>query len=203
MQSDDWVSVTKYVRGMVMSGEMQLLEQAKAGNLRAFEELVSSYEKKIYNYCLRMTNSREDAEDLTQEVFVRVYKNIKSFKGGSQLSTWIYRIAHNICIDRYRKSKASVVSLNQPKGEDDEREIDLPSGSPSPEEHVIRSEQQKLLLNCISRLKPEYQTVIILRDIQHFSYEEIAGILNLPLGTVKSHINRARAALRDAVRPHL
>jgi len=203
MQSDDWVSVTKYVRGMVMSGEMQLLEQAKAGNLRAFEELVSSYEKKIYNYCLRMTNSREDAEDLTQEVFVRVYKNIKSFKGGSQLSTWIYRIAHNICIDRYRKSKASVVSLNQPKGEDDEREIDLPSGSPSPEEHVIRSEQQKLLLKCISRLKPEYQTVIILRDIQHFSYEEIAGILNLPLGTVKSHINRARAALRDAVRPHL
>jgi len=203
MQSDDWVSVTKHVRGMVMSGEMQLLEQAKAGNLRAFEELVSSYEKKIYNYCLRMTNSREDAEDLTQEVFVRVYKNIKSFKGGSQLSTWIYRIAHNICIDRYRKSKASVVSLNQPKGEDDEREIDLPSGSPSPEEHVIRGEQQKLLLNCISRLKPEYQTVIILRDIQHFSYEEIAGILNLPLGTVKSHINRARAALRDAVRPHL
>ncbi|HHY83600.1 MAG TPA: sigma-70 family RNA polymerase sigma factor [Clostridiales bacterium] len=186
-----------------MSGETQLLEQAKAGNLQAFEELISTYEKKIYNYCLRMTNSREDAEDLTQEVFVRVYKSIKTFKGSSQLATWIYRIAHNVCIDKYRKSKASVVSISQLKNQEDEREIELPSRSPSPEDHVIRSEQQKLLLQCINRLKPEYRSVIILRDIQHYSYEEISDILNVPLGTVKSHINRARAALREAVRQFL
>ena len=94
-----------------MSGESQLLEEARAGSLPAFDELVSAYEKKIYNYCLRMTNSREDAEDLTQEVFIKVYRSLKNFKGNSQLSTWIYRIAHNICIDNYRRNKATVVPL--------------------------------------------------------------------------------------------
>lgn len=186
-----------------MNGETQLIEQAGAGSLMAFEELISSYEKKIYNYCLRMTNNREDAEDLTQEVFVRVYKNLKKFKGNSQLSTWIYRIAHNICIDRYRKAKVVTISLSQPKGPEDEREMDLPADDPSPEQEALRREQQKYLLEAISRLKPKYRTAIVLRDIQQHSYEEIAEILNLPLGTVKSHINRGRAALREAVRSFL
>ena len=87
-----------------MSGENKMIEEAKNGNFEAFGELISLYEKKIYNYCLRLTNRREDAEDLTQEVFVRVYKALKGFKGNSQFSTWIFRIAHNICIDHYRKS---------------------------------------------------------------------------------------------------
>jgi RNA polymerase sigma-70 factor (ECF subfamily) len=186
-----------------MIGETRLIEQARAGSLKAFEELVLSYEKKIYNYCLRMTNNREDAEDLTQEVFVRVYKNLNKFKGNSQLSTWIYRIAHNVCIDRYRKSKIAAISLSQPKGPDDERELDVPADDPSPEQQTLRREQQKYLLEAISRLKPKYRTVIVLRDIQQHSYDEIAEILNLPLGTVKSHINRGRAALREAVRSFL
>ncbi len=109
-----------------MSGENELVEEAKMGNFEAFGDLISPYEKKIYNYCLRMTKRREDAEDLTQEVFVRVYKGLKGFKGNSQFSTWIFRIAHNICIDHYRKSKFTTVSLNQPKSEEDQREMDLP-----------------------------------------------------------------------------
>ncbi|NLB40770.1 MAG: sigma-70 family RNA polymerase sigma factor [Clostridiales bacterium] len=186
-----------------MSGENKMIEEAKNGNFEAFGELISLYEKKIYNYCLRMTNRREDAEDLTQEVFVRVYKALKGFKGNSQFSTWIFRIAHNICIDHYRKSKLTTFSLNQPRNEEDQREMDLPSEDPTPEEEALRKEQQEFLLKCIEELRPEYKTVIILRDIQHHSYEEIAEILDVPLGTVKSHISRARSALRETVRPLL
>ncbi len=186
-----------------MSGENKLIDEAKMGNFESFGDLVTMYEKKIYNYCLRMTNRREDAEDLTQEVFVRVYKGLKGFQGNSQFSTWIFRIAHNICIDHYRKSKFTMVSLSQPKNEEDQREIDLPSEDPTPEEEALRKEQQEFLLKCIGELRPEYKTVIILRDLQHHSYEEIAEILDVPLGTVKSHISRARSALREAVRPLL
>ncbi|MDD2503201.1 MAG: sigma-70 family RNA polymerase sigma factor [Clostridia bacterium] len=186
-----------------MSGESLLIEEAKAGSFDAFAELIFLYEKKIYNYCLRMTNCREDAEDLTQEVFVRVYKNLKGFQGNSRLSTWIFRIAHNICIDHFRKSKFTMVSLNQPKNYEDQREMELPSEDPTPEQEALRKEQQEFLLKSIENLRPEYKTVIILRDIQHHSYEEIAEILDVPLGTVKSHISRARTALRTAVRPLL
>ena len=186
-----------------MTGENELVEEAKMGNFEAFGDLISLYEKKIYNYCLRMTDRREDAEDLTQEVFVRVYKALKGFKGNSQFSTWIFRIAHNICIDHYRKSKLTTFSLNQPRNEEDQREMDLPSEDPTPEEEALRKEQQEFLLKCIEELRPEYKTVIILRDIQHHSYEEIAEILDVPLGTVKSHISRARSALRETVRPLL
>lgn len=181
-----------------MSGETQLLEMARAGSLPAFEELVSLYEKKVYNYCFRMTNNKEDAEDLTQEVFIKVFKSLQSFKGNSQLSTWIYRIAHNICIDKFRKSKVTLVSLSPSKEKEDDREMDLPSPEPSPEDKLLTKEHRELVQSCINGLKPEYRSVIVLRDIQHYSYEEIADILNVPLGTVKSHISRARLALREA-----
>ena len=186
-----------------MSGETRLLEMARAGSLPAFEELVSAYEKKIYNYCLRMTNSKEDAEDLTQEVFIKVYKSMKSFKGNCRLSTWVYRIAHNICIDRHRKINATRIPPTQAIDRENGQEMELASADPSPEEKVVTKEQQAFLVECINGLKPEYRSVIILRDIQHYSYEEIAGILDMPLGTVKSHISRARTALREAVSPLL
>jgi RNA polymerase sigma-70 factor (ECF subfamily) len=193
-------------RGMIMSSEneeIQLIEEAKKGDLAAFEKLILSYEKMIYNYCLRMTNSREDAEDLTQEVFIRLYKSLKRFRGRSKFSTYVYRIAHNICIDHYRKSKVGIIFLSQPKNSEDDREMDLPAAEPSPEETALQKEQQELLLQCIAQLKPNYRTIIVLREIQERSYEEIAEILNMPLGTVKSHLSRARTALREAVRPLL
>ncbi len=186
-----------------MNDEALLIERAQNGDVSAFEELVSLYAKKIYNYCYRMTDSREDAEDLAQEVFIKVYRNLKSFKGDSRFSTWIYRIAYNTCVDRYRKGrKLDTVSLNPGKNEDSV-EIELVSSDPLPEEEVIKRERYRKLQACIAGLKPEYKTVIILRDIQNYSYEEIAEILQVPLGTVKSHISRARAALCDALREML
>ncbi len=180
-----------------MNEEARLIEEAKAGNLEAFEQLILQHEKRIYNYCYRMTNNREDAEDLSQEIFIKVYKNLNSFKGKSSFSTWIYRIAYNTCIDKYRKKKVVAVSLTP--NDEGEKQIDLPSGEPLPEDRVVSREEYELVCECISALRPEYKAAVILRDIQNYSYDEIAEILNIPLGTVKSHISRGRAALRDAL----
>lgn len=186
-----------------MSGETQLLESARAGSLVAFEELVLRYEKKIYNYCFRMTNNEQDAEDLTQEVFIRVYKNLKSFKGNSHFSTWVYRIAHNICIDRYRRLKIPSISLSTGGFGEEDKEIEIASEELTPEDAVITREQQEMIMKCIAMLKPQYRSAIVLRDIQNYSYEEIARIMDIPIGTVKSHISRARSALRKSVCSHL
>ena len=181
-----------------MDKESRLIKKAKSGNLEAFEQLILQYEKRIYNYCYRMTNSQEDAEDLAQEIFIKVYKNLKSFKGNSKFSTWIYRIAYNTCIDKYRKKEVATVSLTL-NSDEEEKEIDLPSNDPLPEERIVSREEYDVVCECISELKPEYKNAVILRDIQNYTYDEIAEILNIHLGTVKSHISRGRASLRDAL----
>lgn len=182
-----------------MNREAELIKSAKAGSLPAFEELVISYEKKIYNYCFRMTNSIEDAEDLTQEVFIRVYRKLGSFRATSKFSSWIYRIAHNLCIDRYRRGRVPSISLSATKLENDQKDMDLPSREQTPEKCLISREQLDLILKCIAMLKPKYRSVIVMRDIQDLAYEEIATILKLPMGTVKSQISRARARLRETI----
>lgn len=183
-----------------MSEEAQIIEAAVRGELSAFENLISRYEKKIYNFCYRMTNNKEDAEDLAQEVFIKVYRSLRLFKGNSKFSTWIYRIAYNTCIDKHRKKKMIHIISLSPAGEDNEnKDMDLPYQGLSPEERLLRKEQLMNLQLCIEALRPEYKSVIILRDIQNHTYEEIAEILNIPLGTVKSHISRARLSLRDAL----
>ncbi|NLJ41957.1 MAG: sigma-70 family RNA polymerase sigma factor [Clostridiales bacterium] len=182
-----------------MDIESQLIERSLDGDSVAFEELVMLFDRKIYNYCYRMTNNPDDAEDLAQEVFIKVYRNLKSFRRDSKFSTWIYRIAHNICIDNHRKKRFRLLSINR---EDDQQELEMPSTDPLPEDQIISSEGYDMVLECIAALKPEYKSVIILRDIQNYSYEEIADILNKPMGTVKSNISRARACLRDSIRSH-
>lgn len=186
------------VEGDAMNGEDRLLVKAKAGDLSALEALIVQYEKKVFNYCYRMTGSREDAEDLTQEVFLKVYRSLSTFQGNSQFSTWLYRIAHNICIDKYRRQKAVVVPLTFTEN-GEERDRPLPDNAPTPEEQVLSLEQQAQIQKCMEGLRPEYRAVIVLRDIQHHSYEEIAEIMKLPQGTVKSYISRGRAALRAAL----
>ena len=186
--------------GNSVNQEALLIEKARDGDISAFEKLISLYEKKIYNYCYRMTNNHEDAEDLAQEVFIKVYRNLNKFKGNSKFSTWIYRIAYNTCVDKYRKKrKAKIFSLDY-FNDEGVGNMQPVSDNPLPEDEVIQKERYERIQACIASLKPKYKTVIILRDIQNYSYEEIAEILQLPLGTVKSHINRARAALTDALK---
>jgi len=185
-----------------MTIESQLVKKSMDGDLDAFEELISLFDKKIYNYCLRMTNNRSDAEDLAQEVFLKVYKNLKNFRKDSKFSTWIYRIAYNTCVDNYRKKRLKLLPLNKIIDEE-QQDIDIPSPGPLPEEQVISNEKYSLIKECIAQLKPRYKSAIILRDIHNYSYREIAEILDIPIGTVKSDINRGRALLRKVLKSRL
>lgn len=179
--------------------DRSLLAKARVGDIEAFEELIESYRKKVFNIALRMVGNREDASDLAQEVFIRIFKSLKSFKEESQFSTWVYRITTNVCLDHIRKNKkTNNVSL--------EEEIELSENSvkkqysdasPSPDIIAERNEVRRIISSAVRLLPEDHRSVIVLRDIQGFSYEEISKILNCPEGTVKSRLNRARQILRE------
>ncbi len=183
--------------------EKTLLERAKSGDIAAFEQLIESYQKKIFNIALRMLGNYDDAGDLTQEVLIRIYKSIKSFKEQSSFSTWIYRITTNVCLDEIRKRKnRKVISLDEEiKLDDGDMKRQIESDEPSPEETAETEDLKKIVNEAIANLNEEHRIVIILRDIQGLSYEEIAEALNCPEGTVKSRINRARQALKNILAP--
>jgi RNA polymerase sigma factor (sigma-70 family) len=173
-----------------------LIERVLAGETDAFEQIVTRYQKRVYSLCYRMTGNEQDAYDLSQEAFLRVYNNLKSFKGDSSLSTWIYRISSNICIDHLRRSKkARIISLT-PAYEEESSEIDLPDDTYSPEVNYSKQELAEAIGSAINRLSSDHRQIIILRDINQLSYDEIGRVLDLEPGTVKSRIFRARDNLR-------
>lgn len=179
--------------------EKGLLERAKAGDIAAFEQLIESYQKKIFNIALRMLGNYDDAGDLSQEVLIRIYKSIGSFKEQSSFSTWIYRITTNVCLDEIRKRKnRKIISLDEEiRLEDGEMKRQIESDEPSPEETAEAEDLKKIVNDAIGRLSEEHRIVIVLRDLQGLSYEEIAEVLKCPEGTVKSRINRGRQALKN------
>ncbi|WIV10516.1 sigma-70 family RNA polymerase sigma factor [Proteiniborus sp. MB09-C3] len=180
--------------------EQNLIKKCVNGNLKAFDELIEKYEKTAYNIALRMLKNPEDAMDVSQEAFIKVFKSIKTFNFESAFSTWLYRIVTNTCLDFLRKKSTIVYSLDNPiQTEDGEMERDIPDGSHSPEELLEKKLTKELVNNAIGKLEENHRVVIILRDIQGFSYEEISNILDCSIGTVKSRINRARNNLKDIV----
>ncbi len=179
--------------------EPDLIKRCQNGDVEAFEQLIEGYEKKIINYCWRMLGNPLDAEDAAQEVFVKVFRFIGSFTGQSSFSTWLYRIASNVCLDLLRKRKrrpAETVSLNQCNAEGDEFALPIEDTSPTPYESAQMNEAQRVLTAALEQLGEEQRRVIVLRDIEGLSYDEIAQIINVAPGTVKSRINRARKALQ-------
>lgn len=178
--------------------EQVLIDRSKAGDVAAFEELISVYQKKIYNLTFRMLGNLNDADDLTQETFIRVFKSISNFKGESTFSTWIYRIATNVCLDELRKRKnKKAISLDEEiKVDDGEIKRQIESDTPLPDEIAEKEELRLFVKNAIESLPEEQRLIISLRDIQGLSYDEIAQVLECPSGTVKSRINRARQALK-------
>lgn len=182
-----------------MDQEKQLIKKCKEGDISSFELLIESYQQKVYNIALRMLGSQEDASDVAQEVFIKIYKSISNFKEESSLSTWIYRIATNVCLDELRKrKKAKFVSIDTPvQLEDGEVSMQMEDQGLQPDELVTQKELKEEVQKAISSLKDDHKIVIILRDINGYSYEEIADILGCTLGTVKSRINRARNSLKD------
>lgn len=179
--------------------EKELVRRSQEGDLDAFEELISRHERKIYTAAYRLVGNHEDANDLAQEAFLRAFQAIKNFRGEASFLTWTNRIVTNLCRDELRKRyRAPVESLDE-RITLDEGEVSkqVPSPDPQPDEaYEIKELQEKLQL-LINTLSPEFRLALVLRDLQGYSYEEIAGQLDCSLGTVKSRINRARNYLRE------
>ncbi|MCX7842764.1 MAG: sigma-70 family RNA polymerase sigma factor [Clostridia bacterium] len=182
--------------------ERLLLEKAKNGDVEAFEKLIEGSQKRVFNVALRMLGNHDDASEISQEVFIKVFKSIGSFKGNSSFSTWIYKITVNLCLDELRKRKNSrVISLDETiKIKDEEVRMQIEDDGPSPDVEVEKRAIRQVVTQAIEKLSDEHKVVVILRDIQGFSYDEIAKLINCPEGTVKSRINRARQSLKEILR---
>jgi RNA polymerase sigma factor (sigma-70 family) len=173
-----------------------LVEAALTGDEKAFAKLMSRYKDAIYYMLLKMVNNKNDAEDLTLEAFGKAFKNLHQYSPSYAFSTWLFKIATNNCIDFLRKKRGIHVSIesNLENG-DNELPIKLRSNEPNPEEKLIRIQKAILMRKIVHNLKPRYRTLVELRYFREFSYEEIANELNLPLGTVKAQLFRAREML--------
>lgn len=173
-----------------------MIKRCKNGDRDAFNELFEQYQSKVINIAYGMLSDRDDATDAAQEVFIKVYRNIASFKENSSLSTWIYRITSNVCNDFLRKRMRSASTVSISTGFDDDKEMDIPDNSPLPEEYAEHNEAQRAVRKAISELSDEYREIITLYDVHDMSYENISAVLKCPVGTVKSRLNRARSALK-------
>jgi RNA polymerase sigma factor (sigma-70 family) len=173
-----------------------LVEAALTGEEKAFAKLMSRYKDAIYFMLLKMVNNKNDAEDLTLEAFGKAFKNLHQYSPNFAFSTWLFKIATNNCIDFLRRRRGVYVSIetSQENGDNDQP-IKLRSTDPNPEEKLIRIQKAILMRRIVHRLKPRYRILVELRYFREFSYEEIAKELNLPLGTVKAQLFRAREML--------
>lgn len=183
--------------------ERSIIERCKSGDIDAFDELVRMYERRIFNFALRLSSNHNDAEDVTVETFIRVYNAIENFRGDATFSTWLFRIAHNVFLDMRKKEKTHPHTSLQEALELDESEVtrQIEDPGPTPPELAETAELSAILRNAIEEL-PDYQrTMVLLYHTQNKSYEEIAEIMHLPIGTVKSRLNRARIALKSKLEP--
>jgi len=178
--------------------DYELIQSAlNEGNQKAFAELMNNYRDSLYFMMLKMTNDSIDAEDMTIEAFGKAFKNLKNYTPDFAFSTWLFKIASNNCIDFLRKRKNFVFSLDQrmPDAENIDFAQNIQCTCPDPEERIITKQKHKELRDIVDKIKPHYKTLIELRYFKEFSYDEIATQLDLPLGTVKAQLFRARELL--------
>ncbi len=178
---------------MTFTDESDLIERFKKGEASAFEAVVRKYQDRIYNLCRYMLRDPQNAQDAAQDVFLKAYKALKDFRPESSLYTWIYRIAVTTCLDYRRKSRREM-SRSEPLTED------LPSVEPLPEELYESGEIPDSIQLALQKLPEKLKAAIVLREIEEFSYEEIAEVLHTSTGTVKSRISRAREQLRHLLK---
>lgn len=177
--------------------ERDLIEKAKRGDSRAFEELLKKYETKIFNLLLRMTGNKTEAADLFQETFISAWKNLSKFRGDAQFSTWLYRIAVNSVLMRHRKKKLKTVSMDAPiETESGEIERERGDWSTNPLATLQNDELRRRLEKSLIRMPEPYRPVFVLSDMQGLPNEQIGKILKLSLPNVKSRLHRARLFMR-------
>ena len=180
--------------------DTELVRKAAAGDSDAFEQLVLSYEKPIYNLCLRMCGNADDAMDLTQETFLKAWRSLGSFRADAAFSTWLYRLCSNLCIDHLRREqKRKILPLHVEDSDGDERPLDVPDPAAGPEERLSAQEDRQQVADALQSLEPEYREALTLRVLHDLSYADIAAVLQVREGTVKSRIARAREKMREAM----
>jgi RNA polymerase sigma-70 factor (ECF subfamily) len=194
---------------LTASEETELLDRCRAGELAAYDGLVLACQDRVFNLCWRMCGSRTDAEDFTQDTFVKAFESLGRFDGRARFYTWLFRIAANLVISARRKrSRACLVSIDATTEDTDgggPRSLaeKLDSGEIGPDDRASEQERQSLVLAALATLDEEQRCIVTLRDLESLGYGEIADILNVPVGTVKSRLHRARLALREKLMPLL
>jgi RNA polymerase sigma-70 factor (ECF subfamily) len=183
-----------------MTDETGTIRRCLAGDERAYRELVERYRRPVYSVALRMVRQSEDAEDIVQETFVRMFRALDRYDPNRPFTSWLFTIASRLCIDHIRRRKSTPVSLVQMNDEGEERTIDVEDSGETPDVAAQHSEEEGRVQQLIDSLPPHYRIVVVLRHQQDLSYEEIAKVLELPLGTVKARIHRARALLAERMR---
>lgn len=178
--------------------DLSLVQAILRGDQDAFRQLVERYQRSVYNITWRMVRNDEDARDLTQETFIRVFRGLGTYDQTRTFSTWLFRIATNLCIDHHRKKKMRTVSIDGSQIGDETREpMALPDHGPRPDRlHEVTNLAERID-TFLERLSPAYRAVLVLRYREQLSYEEMAEVLDIPLGTVKARLHRAHRHLRD------
>jgi len=182
--------------------DFKLVERAKENDQKAFAELMKRYRKPVFHLILKMVRNNDDAEDLTIEAFAKAFNNLQKFNPDFTFSTWLFRIATNNCIDFLRKKKLNTFSIDNAYKDDngDEVSMDIRDSNLNPQEETIKSEKIEIVKGIVTKLPAKYQLLVKLRYFDELSYEEIAGELEAPLGTVKAQLHRARELMYDLVK---
>lgn len=183
--------------------EKKLIQDAIDGDVSSFEELIKTYQLYAYNISLKMMGNEEDAKDTAQDALIKVYKNLKAFKGDSSFSTWLYRIVMNTCKDELRRRKDLISIDAKMELNDGEVGLQLESTSYNPVTEYERSDIKEKMQIALSKLPENNRSVVILRDIHGYSYEEISKIEDIAIGTIKSRINRGRKLLKEIIKKEM
>lgn len=187
--------------GASISSDAELVQRSQRGDTRAFDDLVRKYQDRVYNMVYRMSRSHADALDITQTAFLRTFESIPRFEARSNFYTWLFRIAVNACITNRRRTKHQPVLLQSLVSDDEGASRGFEPAAPAQSGH--ESDQRVFstrLTDALSQIDPEFRAAVLLKDVEDFDYAEIACILEVPIGTVKSRIFRGRAMLRDLLR---
>jgi len=177
-----------------------LIAECCAGNTQAFNELVLRYQTSVSILATRLLGSPHEAEDITQDAFLRVYERIEEFRGEAKFSTWLYRICYNLCLDNLKRKKSDPIADIGDKTLPEELAVPR---SELPDQMLIRKEQQHLVEQALTHVTQEFRQVIVLHHTTPLSYEEIAELLGLPVGTVRSRLHRGREEVKEHLRPYL
>jgi len=179
--------------------EAGLVRRCLAGDEKAYRELVEMYQPRVHSLALRMVRRVEDAEDVTQETFIRMFRALERYDSTRSFGAWLFSIAARLAIDQIRRRKLQPVPLTGRDKDDEEYSIDVEDTGPRPDEVAVRRQEERRTRALIDSLPPHYRVVVLLRHQQDLSYEEIAEALHVPLGTVKARIHRARALLKERI----